>query len=490
VQFQNLRAEFSHLFEESQLKEMDCAPFQIHLKDDAKPHAISVARNVPIAYRDALKRELLRMESMGIISRYDEPSAWCSPIVVVPKKNDDVRICIDFTRLNQNIQRQYHHSDTPFEIVSTIPSDELGYFCKFDCKSGYWQIPIAEQCRPLTAFITPFGRYVCNRAPFGISSISDVYNARMDDVVQNLHGIVRTVDDLMVYAPTPDILLQRTRALFDRCKLNNVTLNDSKTIMFAEKVEFSGYVISKTGFSICPDIILGITDFPTPTSLTELRSFFGLVNQLSQFSTNISRALEPLRPLLSTKNVFNWTSDHDAAFRKAKQLLTSPSSLVPFDPSRETRLSTDASRLNGLGFTLEQLVDDHWRLVTAGSRFISETESRYAMIELEALAVYWAMNKNKLYLLGLPSFELRIDHMPLIPILNKMSVYDIQNPRLQRLKAKLLPYSFKAVWVKGKEHFAADALSLVLLLVSRLLRTCIVNRALKLTCAPCSKTIL
>ena len=79
--------------------------------------------------------------------------------------------CIDFTHFNKFIQREYHLSNCPFEAVTSTPQEELTYFCKFDARHGYWQVPLDAESRPLTFFITPFGRYVCNRVAFGINSI-------------------------------------------------------------------------------------------------------------------------------------------------------------------------------------------------------------------------------------------------------------------------------------------------------------------------------
>ena len=147
--FDNLCDEYSDLFEEKELREMKCEPFKIHLKENAKPFAVSVARNVSQPLRKPVKKELKWMEKMGIISRFDGPSPYCSPMVPIWKKeNGEVRICIDFKKLNENIERQYHHSDTPFETVSTLPREELGYFAKFDARSGYWQVQLAAESRP------------------------------------------------------------------------------------------------------------------------------------------------------------------------------------------------------------------------------------------------------------------------------------------------------------------------------------------------------
>ena len=129
-------------------------------------------------------------------------------------------------------------------------------------------------------------------------------------------------------------------------------------------------------------------------------------------------SLAPLRPLLSTKNDFLWLPDHDLAFSKAKELLTSPSILSFFDINKQTRLCTDASR-QGLGFILQQKQGDTWELVQAGSRFLSDTESRYAVIELELLAVTWAIQ-----------FKVITDHHPLVSILNTQCLNEVENPRL------------------------------------------------------------
>ena len=105
--------------------------------------------------------------------------------------------------------------------------------------------------------------------------------------------------------------------------------------------------------------------------------------------------------------------------------------LTYFAVDRKTILATDASRLRGLGFILLQLVDDVWKPVKAGSRFLTPAESHYAMIELEALAACWAMKKCNMFVQGLLHFTLLTDHQPPIPILNSMGIADVENPLLQ-----------------------------------------------------------
>ena len=137
---------------------------------------------------------------------------------------------------------------------------------------------------------------------------------------------------------------------------------------------------------------------------------------------------------------------------------TTAPTLSFFDLDQPTCLCTAASR-QGLGFILQQKCGDHCTLIQAGSRFLSDTESRYAIIELELLAVSWAITKCKLFLAGLPHFMVVTDHHPLIPILNNHRLDEIENPCLQRLKSSIMAYNFTTQWVKGTQNNAPDALS-------------------------------
>ncbi|XP_064103421.1 uncharacterized protein LOC135213372 [Macrobrachium nipponense] len=180
--------------------------------------------------------------------------------------------------------------------------------------------------------------------------------------------------------------------MLTRCRQYGFTLNKEKFTVAAHKVNFCGYVLSSDGIAADPDKVSAIRDFPTPSNVTDVRSFMGLVNQLADFTPDIAAAAQPLRPLMSPKRSFVWTPDHERAFKKVKTALTSPPVLAPFNPASPVVLRTDASRLYGLGYALLQ--DNgrgQMRLIQCGSRFLTDTETRYATIELELLAVTWAI---------------------------------------------------------------------------------------------------
>ena len=200
------------------------------------------------------------------------------------------------------------------------------------------------------------------------------------------------------------------------------------------------------------------SQFPTPSCVTDLRSSMGLINQLGDFTAEISTAADPLREQLKPRNAFRWTETHTIAFQKTKKALVSAPTLAHYDPSKPTALHTDASRRKGLGYALLQKYSAKWRLIQCQSRFITDTESRYAMVELELLAVAWVMRKCRIQLLGLHHFELVVDHKPLVTILDHHRLVDIDNTRLQRLKEKTSLFSFTTRWTKGKDDIP-DALS-------------------------------
>ena len=183
-----------------------------------------------------------------------------------------------------------------------------------------------------------------------------------------------------------------------------------------------------------------------------------MAQQVARFTPEFAKTAEPLRHLLSSKNSWTWLECHTGAFEKVKTLLASTSVLAQYDPSKPTKIRTDGSNLNGIAVMLYQKNDGEWRLVDCASRFFSPTEQNYFPIELEMLAVTWGCYKISLYLQGLTSFLIETDHKPLVPILNHKSLGET-SPRIQRLRMKLLNFSFTAAHVSGSNLLDADSLS-------------------------------
>ena len=455
-----IKAAFPSVFDTSTiLKPMKGPTMRIPLNEDAVPCSLTTARNIPYGWRDKVKKQIEQMVEDQIISEITEPTEWCHPIVVVPKKDsDNIRLCVDLTKLNKHVKRATYPMVTPYDAVSSI-SRGANFFTTLDAKTGYWQIPIAEEDQHLTTFITPWGRYKFLRAPMGLISSGDEYTRRGDQALGHVKNTIKIVDDILIHDTDYKSHIKNVWSILEKCEENRITLNPEKFKFAQEEVTYCGYILNKDGFKADIRKVDAVAKFKTPTSITDLRSFIGLVGQLSEFSTDIAKTAEPLRQLLKKNTEWMWTPVHDQAFTDVKVALTSPPILAYFNPSLPTVLQTDASRLNGLGFALLQKNKDGWKLIKCGSRFLSDTESRYATIEQEMLAIVWATRKCQNFLRGAQHYDVITDHRPLLPILNSKGLNDIENPRLQRLREKLTPYNFTASWKKGKDHAIPDALS-------------------------------
>ena len=171
--------------------------FEIHLKSGATPYCLFTPRNVPIPLRPKVQEELDRMESLGVIRKVDEPTPWCAGMVVVPKKEGAIRICVDSKPLNENVLREVHPLPKVDDTLAQLTGAK--FFSKLDANSGFWQIPLAKKSQLLTTFVTPFGRYCFNKMPFGISSAPEHFQKRMSQILLGLTGALCLMDDVLVF---------------------------------------------------------------------------------------------------------------------------------------------------------------------------------------------------------------------------------------------------------------------------------------------------
>lgn len=157
---QQLMDEYHDVFSRSQddvLPPQNCPPLTIELQNNATPTGRTGMRKIPLAYRDLVKGKIDKLDGMHLIEKVTTPTEWCHPLVVVPKKNGDVRICVDFTALNKFVKRPNYPVRTPKEAVSQIPPG-MKYFTTMDAAHGYWQIELSAEARDLTTFMTPMGK--------------------------------------------------------------------------------------------------------------------------------------------------------------------------------------------------------------------------------------------------------------------------------------------------------------------------------------------
>ena len=197
--------------------------YTIKLVEGAKPFSLATPRRVALPLLEPVKRELERMEKLGVIARVNEPTEWCAGMVVVPKADGRVRICVDLTRLNQSVCRERHPLPAVDQILAQLAGAKL--FTKLDANSGFWQIPLSPALSELTTFITPFGRFCFHRLPFGITSAPEHFQRRMSDLLSGLGGVTCMMDDILVYGRTNEEHDNRLQEVLQRIQDAGVTLN-------------------------------------------------------------------------------------------------------------------------------------------------------------------------------------------------------------------------------------------------------------------------
>ncbi|KZS18271.1 Uncharacterized protein APZ42_015591 [Daphnia magna] len=306
-------------------------PCHFQLVKNAKPVAMRGSRPVSVPLLPKLKAELDALESAGIVRRVSKPTEWVHPLLVVMKKNGDIRLVIDFRELNECIIRPNFETATPFQAVRTIPPG-MRFFTVIDALKEYHQVLLDDPSINLTTFSTPFGQYQYRRLP-------------------------RIVEDVLIFSATYDEHVEAVRTVFARAAAHNVSINTAKIVFAQPAVTFGGYVVEENGFRPDPALRRAISEFPVPKSITDVRSFFGLCQQVGHFSDQLAAALDPLSPLLKAGYAWEWTTRHDETFCAARKLLSTVQDLAFYYPKRPTSLHVDASRLNGLGFLLKQLDD-------------------------------------------------------------------------------------------------------------------------------------
>ena len=429
---------------------------------DIKPTRCTIARKVPINFEDVSDREVEALVKAGVMAPIDKPTPWISPAAFVVKPDGrSLRLITDFRGLNRYVERPVHPFPTVKEVCSSIPAGTK-FFLKLDAQKGYFQIPLSEKCQALTCFILPQGRFVYLRAPMGLCCSNDWYCRRGDVALAGIRGVRKIVDDILVFASNETEFYERVREVFSRCREHQITLSKKK-IEQGSSVPFAGFIVGVNGVEANPARLKAVEDFPTPTDVTSVRSFLGLANQLADFMPDLAQVTGPMRELLRKNVAFTWGSDQENSFKEAKRIILASAKLAHYDPKRETSLLSDASRLHGLGFSLLQYNErNEPQLIQCGSRSLTSSERNYATIELELLGIVYAVLKCKHYLLG-SRFKVVTDHSPLKPILgtkdNFKSLGEIDNPRIQRLVAKICGYAYYCEWVPGKRHLIADALS-------------------------------
>lgn len=426
------------------------------LRENAQPKFCK-ARAVPFSIKDAIGKELDRLESQGIVQKVDH-SEWAAPIVPVPKKDGSYRLCGDY---KLTINPALHVNQYPLPKAEDLFTVMAGgkKFSKLDISQAYSQVQLDEESAKCTTVNTHQGLYMYRRLPFGVASAPAIFQQLMDCTLQGIPNAICFIDDILVTGANDEDHMKNLEAVLKRLHEKGFKLKKSKCAFMQDSVEYLGHKIDAEGLHALPQKQKAVKDAPTPTNVQQLRSFLGLVNYYGKFIANLSTIVHPLNELLQKDRKWNWTSECAQAFRSAKEALVSSSVLVHYDPKLPITLAGDASAY-GIGAVISHTMPDGTeRPIAFASRTLSTSERNYAQLEKEALSLVYGVKKFHQYLFG-RKFTLITDHKPLTAILgSKKGIPSLAAARLQRWAMLLASYQYEIRFKPTSQHGNADGLS-------------------------------
>ena len=400
------------------------------------------------------------MMDIGTIQKSSSP--WVSAVVLVRKKDGGLQFCIDLCRLNAHTIKDAYSLPRIDEALDCLGGARI--FTSLDLKSGYWQVEMDEDLKELTAFtVGPLGFYECNRMPFGLTNAPATFQCLMESCLGDLHlnWCIIYLDDIIVFADTPEEHVKRLRDVFEKLAEAGLKLKPSKCEFFKSCVNYLGHVISKEGIECDPKKIEAVKNWPIPVTVTDVRSFLGFTNHYHRFIQGYAKITHSLNKLISGDNAnykkkkVKWTRECQVTFDELKNKCTQTPILAYANYKKPFIVHTDASEL-GLGAVLYQRDDANVKRVIAyASRTLTASERKYPAHKLEFLALKWSVTDQfHEYLYG-GLFEVYTDNNPLTYILTTAKLDDTG----QRWIAKLANYDFQLFYKAGKTNVEADALS-------------------------------
>jgi len=369
-------------------------------------------------------------------------------LVPVRKQTEEVRLCADFRELNKSLVRDHRQIPSFEETLSQL--DGATVFSKLDAKSGYLQIPVTEGSQDLLTFSSPVGNYCFTRMPFGISTAPEVFQKCMETILQGTKCIIY-MDDILVYGQTNQEHDRNLKEVVQKLKHSGLRMNRGKCEFFKENVSFLGHILSKNGVAPDPEKLSAIFRFPVPKTQSDLRSFLGLAEYAGhKFVPHFSDKTNILWSSVRGKDFF-WCEKEESCFLGLKEEFRKIRDLAFFNPKAETKIQCDASGV-GLGAVLLQ--DD--MPVMYASRKLTDTEQRYSQLEKEFLAVLFACQRFRIFILGI-NVTIETDNKPIVSFFDKK--IDSLPIRIQRWMLHLQPYQFKIKHISGKQNVLADMMS-------------------------------
>ncbi|CAN6704240.1 unnamed protein product [Malus baccata var. baccata] len=419
---------------------------------------------------EVMKKEIIKLLDCGVIYPISD-SRWVSPVQCVPKKSGvtvvtnaknelvptqiqtGLRVCIDYRKLNATTRKDHF----PLPFIDQMLKRLAGYafYCFLDGYSGYNQIVITPNDQEKTIFTCPFGTFAYCRMPFGLCNAPATFQRCMmsifSDYVEKIIEVF--MDDFNIFGDSFDGCLHNLSLILKRFVETNLVLNWEKYHFMVKQGIFLGHIISEKGMEVDKSKIDIVRHLPSPTSVREVRSFLGHAGFYRRFIKDFSKVSQPLYCLLKKDATFDFNKECTASFKQLKELLTTALIIVPPDWSLPFELICDASDY-ALGAVLGQRKDKRPHVIYYASRTLNDAQLNYSTTEKELLAVVFALEKFRSYLIGTKVIVFT-NHAALRYLIFKKEA----KPRLIRWILLLQEFDIEIRDKKGSENVVADHLS-------------------------------
>jgi hypothetical protein len=419
--------------------------FVIELKPCTTPISRRSYRMPPNELAE-LKTQLQVLEK-GFIRPSSSP--WGCPAIFVKKKDQTLRMCVDYRPLNEvTIKNKY-----PLPWIDILFDQLTGarVFSKIDLRSGYHQISIRPKDIPKTAFTTRYGLFEYLFMSFGLTNVPAHFTYLMNSVfMPELDKfVVVFIDDILIYSKNEEEHAQHLRIILTRLREHQLYAKFSKCAFWMEEIQFLGHVLSANGIAVDPSKIKDILEWKPPTTVHQVRSFLGLAGYYRRFIPDFCKLVKPITCLLKNDTKFNWSSRCNKAFKKLKVLLTTALVLGQPDIEKPFDVYCDAS-----GSGLECVLMQDGRVIAYASRQLRQHEEHYPTHDLELAVVVHALKIWRHYLLG-NIWHIYTDHKSLKYIFIQSEL----NMRQSRWLELIKDYELEIHYHPGKANVVADALS-------------------------------
>lgn len=435
--------------------EMKTLNYEMNIVLENSTPIFSRPRRLSYAEKNQLRDIVQGLADEGIIR--PSYSEYASPIVLVKKKSGELRMCVDYRGLNKVTKRDNYPIPLIDDCIDYLANKEI--FSLLDLKSGFHQVKMGQNSIKYTSFVTPDGQWEYTRMPFGLKNAPSVFQRYINRIFRDFidRGLIKIyLDDLLIGTKTMEEHLQVLAQILQRLSEYGLELQLKKCKFACDEIEYLGFIVCKDGIRPGREKTMAIEKFPVPKNAKEVHSFIGLCGYFRRFAKNFSTVSHPLQNLVKQNIPFDFDENCEKSFEEMKRILMNPPTLSIYDPRKETELHTDASAI-GFGAVLLQKQtdsDQKWHPIAYFSKTTSEDEKKLHSYALETLAIYYALERFRIYLEGI-DFTVVTDCNSLVQAIHKKDIHR----SIGKWVCEFMNYNFMVKHRNGVNMGHVDALS-------------------------------